>query len=84
MILLIQEIKLHTEAGSILEHMHLFDELEELHDDTMNLMATAIDKIDSINKTMVNGMNTIIGGEVIICPNYFRLELDKMRISNSL
>jgi len=29
MLELIQKIKLHTEAGSILEHMEWFDELEE-------------------------------------------------------
>ena len=32
---LIALIKLHCEAGTILEHMELFDELEELHNDYM-------------------------------------------------
>ena len=43
MLELIQKIKTYTEAGIILEHMHLFDELEVLHNDTMSLMAAAIE-----------------------------------------
>ena len=43
MLELIQKIKTYTEAGIILEHMYLFDELETLHNDTMSLMATAIE-----------------------------------------
>ena len=43
MLELIQKIKTATEAGCILEKMELFNELEELHNDTMSLMGVAID-----------------------------------------
>ena len=44
MLELIQKIEYYTEAGIILQHMYLFDELEALHNDTMSLMSVAIDK----------------------------------------
>ena len=44
MLELIQKIKLYTEAGIILEHMELFDELKKRHLNLMNDIAKLLEK----------------------------------------
>ena len=70
MLELIQKIKLHTEAGSILEHMYLLDLLET--------NAKALEAINA--KRIVNGMNTIGDDGIVVNDTHsFRDEVDKMR-----
>ena len=80
MLELIQKIKTATEAGCILEEMELFNELEELHNDTMSLMATAIDLDNTPKDKESFGFNMIIDGDADnVGIKSFYKKVEKMR-----
>ena len=71
MLELIQEIRTHTEAGSILEHMELFDILET--------NAKALEAI-KIKRAYESAMNVVFDdGTIANYTTVFRDNIDKMR-----